>query len=103
MGLVFTYPFISMTLSLSLVTSNKSPIDLSFAIMIVEMRSLCKLMVDLSHLILWAKHVKLNMCDWVYVPWEGHSFAYGVLKKTWNCISMAITHTTLQGWLKGFN
>ena len=60
--LVFTYPFISITLSLSLVTSNKSPLDLSFAIMNLEMWSLCKLMVDLSHLILWAKHVKLNIC-----------------------------------------
>ncbi|CAN6723342.1 unnamed protein product [Malus baccata var. baccata] len=45
--LVFTYPFISIALSLSLITTNKSPLDLSFAIMIVEMRSLCKLM-DLS-------------------------------------------------------
>ncbi|CAN6580777.1 unnamed protein product [Malus baccata var. baccata] len=45
--LVFTYHFISIALSLSLITTNKSPLDLSFAIMIVEMRSLCKLM-DLS-------------------------------------------------------
>lgn len=70
--LVFSYSFISITLSLNLITSNKSPLDLSFAIMIVEMRSLCKLMVEISHLILWAKHIKTkHMCDWVHIPWEG--------------------------------
>ena len=47
----FPFFFISITLSLSLITSNKSPLDLSFAIMTVEMRSLFKLMVELSHLI----------------------------------------------------
>ena len=60
--LVFTYPFIWITLSLSPITTNKSPLDLSFSIMILEMWSLCKLKVDLSHLILWVKHVKLNIC-----------------------------------------
>lgn len=55
--LVFTYSFISITLSLNLITSNKSPLDLSFAIMTVEKWSLCKLMVEISHLILWAKHI----------------------------------------------
>ena len=34
--LVFSYSFVSIALSLSLITSNKSPLDLSFAIMIVE-------------------------------------------------------------------
>ena len=34
--LVFSYSFVSITLSLSLITSNKSPLDLSFAIMTVE-------------------------------------------------------------------
>ena len=34
--LVFSYSFVSIALSLNLITSNKSPLDLSFAIMIVE-------------------------------------------------------------------
>ena len=34
--LVFSYSFVSIALSLSLITSNKSPLDVSFAIMIVE-------------------------------------------------------------------
>ena len=34
--LLFSYSFVSIALSLSLITSNKSPLDLSFAIMIVE-------------------------------------------------------------------
>ena len=104
--LVFSYSFISIALSLSLITSNKGPLDLSFAIMIVEKLSLYKLMVELSHLIPWAKHIKTkHMCDWVHIPWEGCWFAYGDFKiKTWNCISisMAISHTTLQGWFKDY-
>ena len=103
--LVFTYPFISITISLSLITTNKRPLDLSFAIMILEMWSLCKLMVDLSHLILWAKHVKLNICVIECMSRENVTSLHVVFlkkKKTWNCISMAITHTTLQGWLKGY-
>ena len=102
--LVFSYSFVSIALSLSPVTSNKSPLDLSFAIRIVEKWFLCKLMVDLSHLFLWAKHFKTkHMCDWVHIREKVAGLHMMILKiKTWNCIGLAISHTTLQGWFKDY-